>query len=381
MNFEPTSDQRQLQNAAIRLSEGRLAPLLAAHPSTQPLPKPAMLEIFSILAEFGLNGARVPVELGGSGLSMLEYGLVFEQLPPVVALALIAHDGTISRLCASGAHETFPGLIESLLKGEKIACTASTEPTTGSDPRSIKLRIRNSEDGTTAFLSGTKQWITNGTIADVALVTGKSEAEGELQRYVVERAASPFVATEIPCIGLQQGHLSELNFDQVPVPRGNALASDNSTMKTLTQAWLVNRPMLGLLSLRLAERARDIALAHVKDRVQFGEPLARKQLVQDALAEMDGSILAARLLCLSALDAADRGMATQALSAMAKRQALSTAERAASLAMRLCGAMGLATETGVEQQVRDIRMITIPDGTHEILTLIAGREITGQSAL
>ncbi len=381
MHFELTSDQQQLQDAAVRLSEGKLQPLLAAHPPTRPLPRAAMLEVFGVLAEFGLTGARVPEEAGGSGLGRLDYGLIFEQLPAVVALALIAHEGTISRLCASGVAQQQPDLIQALLEGRKIACTASTEPTTGSDPRSIKLRIRDPGNGERVLLSGTKQWITNGTIADIALVTGKAEAGGELQRFLVLREESPFQASEIPCIGLQQGHLSELTFDEVPVPRRNALPEGTSTMKTLTQAWLVNRPLLGLLGLRLAQRSRDFAIAHVKDRVQFGGTLAGKQLVQDALVEIDASIASSRLLCLSALDAADRGVATQALSAMAKRQAVASAERAASLAMRLCGAMGLATETGIEQHLRDIRMITIPDGTHEILTLIAGRDITGSSAL
>lgn len=381
MNFEFTTEQHQLRDAAIRLSEKKLTPILARHPKDRPLPKPVMLEIFQILAEFGLTGARVPEELGGSGLRMLDYGLVFEQLPPVIALALIAHDGTTSRLCASGAAQDFPQLIDDLLAGRKIACTASTEPTTGSDPRSIKLRIRESDDGKTAYLSGTKQWITNGTIADVAFVTGKLEGNGELQRYIIEHAASPFKASEIPCVGLQQGHLSELVFDQVAVPRSNAIGNDNSTMKTLTQAWLVNRPLLGLLGLRAAERAKETALSHVKDRVQFGAVLASKQLMQEALVDIEASIESARLLCYSALDAADRGVATQALSAMAKRQGVATAEKAASIAMRLCGAMGLATETGVEQHCRDIKMLSIPDGTYEILTLIAGRDITGQSAL
>ena len=170
-------------------------------------------------------------------------------------------------------------------------------------------------------------------------------------------------------------------FDQVAVPRSNAIGNDNSTMKTLTQAWLVNRPLLGLLGLRAAERAKETALSHVKDRVQFGAVLASKQLMQEALVDIEASIESARLLCYSALDAADRGVATQALSAMAKRQGVATAEKAASIAMRLCGAMGLATETGVEQHCRDIKMLSIPDGTYEILTLIAGRDITGQSAL
>ncbi|MGC4395681.1 acyl-CoA dehydrogenase family protein [Hydrogenophaga crocea] len=381
MNFDLTSDQRQLQDAAIRLSEQKLYPWLAKYPKNQPLSKAVMLQIFEVLAEFGLTGARVPEEEGGSGLSTLEYGLAFEQLPPVIALALIAHDGTTSRLCASGATKDFPQLIADLLAGRKIACTASTEPTTGSDPRSIRLRARESDDGAMHFLTGTKQWITNGTIADVAFVTGKSEKDGEFRRYIVEREVSPFHASEIPCVGLQQGHLSELTFDQVAVPRSNAIGSENSTMKTLTQAWLVNRPLLGLLGLRAAERARDVAIEHVKGREQFGALLASKQLIQEALVDIDASIQSARLLCYSALDAADRGASTQALSAMAKRQGVAVAERAASIAMRLCGAMGLATETGVEQHTRDIKMLTIPDGTYEVLTLIAGRDITGHSAL
>ncbi len=381
MNFELTSEQRQLQEAAIRLSSKALYPLLAEHPRDTPLSKPVMLQIFQILAEFGLTGARVPEALGGSGLSMLDYGLALEQLPPVIALALIAHDGTTSRLCASGAAEVFPDLIADLLAGRKIACTASTEPTTGSDPRSIKLRVRESADGNTAYLTGTKQWITNGTIADVAFVTGKREGDGELQRYLVEYDVSPFVATEIPCIGLQQGHLSELVFDDVAVPRRNAIGNDNSTMKTLTQAWLVNRPLFGLLSLRVAERAKEFALDYVRERSQFGAKLASKQLIQEALVDIEASIQSARLLCYSALDAADRGQATQALSAMAKRQGVATAERTASIAIRLCGAMGLATETGIEQHARDIKMFSIPDGTYEILTLIAGRDITGHNAL
>lgn len=381
MDFEPSADQRQLQDAAERLTRGWLNPILAAHPADKSLPKAAMLEIFGHLAEFGLTGARVPLEAGGAGLSMVDYALMFERLPPVVALALIAHEGTASRFHASGADVQFPELFAALLAGEKIACTASTEPTTGSDPRSIRLRIRADGDAGLVRLTGTKQWITNGTIADVALVTGKSDGAGDLQRYLVERAVSPFSATEIPCIGLRQGHLSELTFDDISVPKANSIGNDKSTMKTLTQAWLVNRPLFGLLALGMAEAAGRTALAHVKGREQFNAPLGRKQLVQEALVDIESSILSARLLCLMALDAADRGRANQALSAMAKRQGVQTAERAAGIAMRLCGAMGLAEEMGVEKHLRDIRMLGIPDGTYEVLTLIAGREITGQSAL
>src|SRR5690606_18452369 len=120
---------------------------------------------------------------------------------------------------------------------------------------------------------------------------------------------------------------------------------------------------------------------YVRERSQFGAKLASKQLIQEALVDIEASIQSARLLCYSALDAADRGQATQALSAMAKRQGVATAERTASIAIRLCGAMGLATETGIEQHARDIKMFSIPDGTYEILTLIAGRDITGHNAL
>ena len=350
-----------------------------------------MLEIFAALAEFGLTGARVPATSGGAGLTMLDYGLIFERLPAVVCLALIAHEGTVSRLYAGGVHQRFPEIFEALLDGTKIACTASTEPSTGSDPRSIQLRIVDAVDGGTAggarasdtqtvALTGTKQWITNGTLADYALVTGKT-ASGELRRYLVARAESPFGATEIPCIGLRQGHLSELNFNALEVPRANLLDETNSTMHVLTEAWFVNRPLFGLLGLALARASATSALEYVKGRSQFGAPLARKQLIQESLVDMESSIAAARLYCLMALASADQGRSTPALSAMAKRQALVVAEKSASKAMRICGAMGLADETGLEQNVRDIKMLTIPDGTYEVLTLIAGRELTGERAL
>ena len=121
----------------------------------------------------------------------------------------------------------------------------------------------------------------------------------------------------------------------------------------------------------MARAAGDAALAHVKDRSQFGTVLAKKQLVQDALVEIESSIVSAR----AAVPDGARCRPTAAAPprrcpAMAKRQGVQTAERVAGIAMRLCGAMGLAEETGVERHLRDIRMLGIPDGTHEVLTLI-----------
>src|SRR3546814_15094212 len=120
MNFELTSEQIQLQDASIRLRERRLEPILRTHGKDVPLSKAVMLDIFAALAEFGLTGARVPIDAGGTGLKALDYGLAFEQLPAVVALALIAHDGTTSRLCASVCAQNFHGILAKLLPRIKI---------------------------------------------------------------------------------------------------------------------------------------------------------------------------------------------------------------------------------------------------------------------
>lgn len=382
MNFERSEDQTLLVESARRMVEGRIAPILNSNDPDKPLSKADMIRIFGVLAEEGLTAPRLPTSSGGSGMAMLDYGMVYEQLPPVIAIALLSHEVSTARIFAESTDEQRRRLIPDLIAGKKICCTGSTEPDTGSDPRGIKTRVSESEGS--LVINGRKMWITNGSISDLAVVTCVSGgADGKkpgMKRVAVERAESPYQAVEIPTIGLCQGHLSELIFDDCRVPIENALGETGDAARVLTLTWNINRPLMGLSAVHLAQRALDAAIEYAGIRKQFGQVIGGMQLVQERLADIATAVETSRLLCYRALDAADRGGRNNGLSAMAKRYATNACLRTVSLAMEIHGAMGISRELGLEQLYRDARMLLVPDGTNEILALMIGRELTGLDA-
>jgi alkylation response protein AidB-like acyl-CoA dehydrogenase len=382
MNFAPTESQEMMIDAAKRMVRDRIAPVLSRHPLDQPLPKTAMLEIYAALAELGITAPRLPVEVGGGGLPMLDYGLILEQLPAIVALSLISHEGTVARIYSGCPPEISQRYLPDLIAGRKIACTANSEVNAGSDSNAVKTRIR--VEGDSAFISGRKLWITNASVCDVLNVSctlGNDERGRPLaQRALVDRSQCAVDVREIKVTGLQQGHLSEVVFEETQIPRSHLIGEAGDAAKTLTVGWNGNRPLIGLMCVHLAQKAFDMAVDYTRVREQFGKPLAAHQLVQQDLADIETMIVTSRLLCYQALDAMDRGLRANGSSAMAKRYATTACERAINLAIQLHGGMGITEELGVERLWRDARMFQVPDGMNGILALIQGREITGISA-
>lgn len=382
MHFSLNEDQDMMVSAARRVAQERIAPIMRKHAIDQPLPKAAMLEIYAHLAELGITAPRIPVEAGGGGLKMLDYGMVIEQLPPVVALSLISHEGTISRIHAGCPAHIRERYLPDLIAGRKIACTANTEASAGSDSGAVRTRLRI--EGEDAFVTGSKMWITNASICDVVNVscTMGTDANGRAiaRRILIDRSACDFEVRETAVMGLQQGHLSELVFEETRVPASMIIGEAGDAAKTLTMAWNGNRPLLGLMCVHLAQQAFDLALAHARDHQQFGKPIGAHQLVQQDLADIETLIVTARLSCYYALDAIDRGVRANGSSAMAKRYATQAAERAINLAMQVHGGMGISQEMGLERMWRDARMFQVPDGMNGILALIQGRELTGVGA-
>ena len=378
MDFDLSLDQRMVVEATRRMVEGQIQPILDAHPKHQPLPKQAALKILSLCAEQGFTAARVPEEGGGSAMKMLDFGLITEQLPVVAAGILQPQETTIARLYFGSTEEQRRKFLPDLISGKRITCTATTEPDVGSDPRGVRTRLR--EDGESVIIDGRKLWISNASISDVVNVTCRTEggqAGRDLTRVVVDRAESPYEAREVDVIGLNQGHLGEIVFDQCRVPRFNVLGNSGDAARVLTLTWLANRPLLGLGAVNCAQKALELACTYAGTRRQFGRLIGGFQIVQQDLADVQTAIVASRLLCYNALAALDRGERANGLSAMAKRFAIEACDRAIALAMRIHGAMGLSRELGLEQLARDVRMLSIPDGTPGILALIQGREITG----
>jgi alkylation response protein AidB-like acyl-CoA dehydrogenase len=378
MDFALTDDQRMMVDAARRMVANDLAPIIAAQAPDEPLPKAAAIAILRHCATLGITAARVPEEGGGAGMKLLDYGLVTEQLPLVAASVLQPQETTIARLYHGSTAEQRERFLPSLIAGEKVTCTATTEPDVGSDPRGVRTRV--SRDGDWLVLNGSKLWISNASICDLVNVTCRTEG-GEpgrdLTRVVVDRAESPFATREIDVIGMHQNHLGEVEFVDCRVPARNALGNSGDAARVLTLTWLANRPLIGLGAVHMAQRALDLACEYAGTRKQFGKLIGGFQLVQQDLADMQTLVVSSRLLCYNALAALDRGERANGLSAMAKRYAIDSCDRAIALAMRVHGAMGLSRELGLERLARDVRMLSIPDGTPGILTLIQGRELTG----
>lgn len=382
MNFTLTEEQEMMIGAARRMVQTRIEPVLRAHSASQPLPKAAMLQIFAAFAELGITAPRIPVEAGGGGLKMIDYGMILEQLPPVVALSLASHEGTILRIhlgCPDAIRNRY---LPDLIAGRKIACTANTEANAGSDSGAIRTRLEI--EGDDAFLTGRKMWITNASICDVVNVsctTGVDEKGRPVtRRALIDRSEVDFEIRETGITGLQQGHLSELVFERTRVPANHIMGEAGDAAKTLTMAWNGNPPLLGLMCVHLAQKAFDMTVEYVKSRQQFGKPLAGHQLVQKDLADIETMIVSSRLMCYYALDCIDRGLRANGTSAMAKRYATQACERAIHLAMQLHGAMGISEELGLERMWRDARVFQVPDGMNGILALIQGRELTGMAA-
>jgi alkylation response protein AidB-like acyl-CoA dehydrogenase len=378
--FQLTSEQRLIQDAIRGMVEREIDPILKSRDPDAPLPKEDMRRILQVCAQQGLTCARVPENAGGAGLPTLTYGLMVEELPPVVTLAILGQEVTATRIHYDSTPEQRERFLPDIMAGKRITCTGTTEPDVGSDPRGVKARLE--DDGPDHYrLTGRKMWITNASICDLINVTaafGKdAHGRSNTTRIIVERDESPFEAREIATLGLRQGHLGEVAFDRCRVPKKNQLGAPGDAARVLNMTWLANRPILGLCAVHMGQRALDAALRYAGERHQFGKPIASFQLVQEMLADISTAVTTSRLLCYHALSAIDAGEQANHLSAMAKRYSLTACMRAVSLAMEVHGAMGISREVGLEQLYRDIRMLPIPDGTHQIMTLIEGRELTG----
>jgi alkylation response protein AidB-like acyl-CoA dehydrogenase len=378
VDFGLNDEQQMLVDAARKLNDKFVAPLLAAHDRDRPLLRQAVLSLLEKLADLGLTSARIPQSGGGMGMKMLDYGLLVEQFPPTIGLIMQPHEATTTRIYFGGSDEQRERFVPDLMAGRRIGATGSTEPDVGSDPRGVKTTA--TPDGDRMLLSGRKQWISNASVCDVMYVTCRIPNGSDafrMGRVLVEREVSPFQVQEVDMMGLRQAPLGEVLFDRCEVPATNVCPDRDDTARLLTITWLSNRPTVGLMAVHLAQRAFDMARAYAGVRKQFGKSIGAFQLVQADLAEIETLIVTSRLTCYNALAALDRGERANGLSAMAKRYAVDACDRAIQLAMRVHGAMGLSRDLGLEQMARDVRTLAIPDGTPGILTLIHGREITG----
>lgn len=385
MDFDFTDEQLMLKETVYRYLKEKIAPIASEYDRKGPMSKADAHAFLKNLQPFGYLGTVVDEKYGGMGLSYIDWAILNEGLRGAYASlgGIVGITNSAAKAISDSGNEAIKErVLPGLLSGDKIACTAITEPNVGSDAGSIETKAV--WDGDEYVLNGTKMWISNGTIADYVTVLASvdpSKGSRGLMQILVEKEVSPFEAREIKKVGVKSFPTAELIFDDCRVPKDNVIAEPGQGLKRSLTRLTAARCNAAISSVGVAQAAIDAAVAYSKERNQFGRPIAGFQLIQGMIAEMIAAVDAARLLTYRAYALLDKGKRCVKESAMAKFFATETGVWVTSKAIQVLGAYGLSEEFPLERYFRDARCYTIPDGTSEIQKLIVGREVLGISAI
>jgi glutaryl-CoA dehydrogenase len=333
------------------------------------------------LAELGVLGANLPAEYGAAGVSNIAYGLILQELERgdsgLRSFASVQGALVMYPIYAYGNEAQKRHWLPRLARGEAIGCFGLTEPSAGSDPAAMQTRARRRGDEWE--ITGTKMWITNGSMADVAVIWAKDDG-GEIQGFLVERGARGFTGTELHTkASMRASDTSELVLDGVRVSDGARLPKGvglRAPLGCLTQA----RYGIAWGTVGAAIACFDEALAYAKERTAFGRPIAARQLIQERLVDMVTEITKAQLVALRLGQMKDRGTMRYAHVSLAKRNNVRAALEIARAARTILGAYGITLEYHAMRHAANLETVDTYEGTYDIHTLILGRELTGHSA-
>jgi hypothetical protein len=379
LDFNLSEEQRLLKKTVREFAEGELAPHSREWDEKQAFPR----EVFAKLAELGLMGVAWPTEYGGSGMSTLDWAVVMEELSRVdagVALSLAAHHSLCSaHIFLAGSEEQKRKYLVPLARGEKVGCWGLTENSAGSDAGGTKTTaVRN---GAQWVLSGSKTFITNGRVADTAVVmavTDRSKGKKGISAFIVEQGTKGFRAgKKEDKLGVRSSDTSELVFEDCRIPVANLLGVEG--MGFIDTLRILDRGRIGIaaFSVGIAQAALEASMKYAKDRKQFGHAIADFQAVQFKIAEMATRVAAARLLTWRAASLRDEGREHTAESSMAKLFAGEAAVDIALDAIQIHGGYGYTKDYPVERYLRDAKLGTIGEGTSEVQRLVIARELLG----
>lgn len=337
-------------------------------------------ELIPKMAELGVFGPTLPEQYGGMGISNIAYGLIMQELERgdsgVRSFASVQSALVMYPIYTFGSEEQRMKYLPKLATGELIGCFGLTEPDFGSNPGGMITKAEKVDSG--YILNGAKMWITNGTIADVAVVWAK--LDGKVRGFLVEKGTKGFSAPEMKGkLSLRASVTSELVFEDCLIPEENLLPNSTglkSPLMCLTQA----RFGIAWGTTGLAMACYEAALNYSLSRVQFGKPIASFQITQEKLAYMLTEITKAQLLNYRLAQLKDAGIMRPQQVSLAKRNNCEIAKIIASMAREMLGANGILDEYPVMRHQNNIESVKTYEGTHEMHTLILGEDITGISA-
>ena len=374
-----TEDEKLVRDSARAYCQDRLQPRVISAFRDERFDR----EIMSEMGELGLLGPTIPEEYGGPGVSHVAYGLVAREVERVdsgyrsamsVQSSLVMHP-----IYAYGSEEQKKKWLPRLATGELIGCFGLTEPDHGSDPNGMKTRATKVDGG--YLLSGSKMWITNSPIADLAVVWAKSDAhDNKIKGFVVERGTKGFSTPKIEGkLSLRASVTGEIVLDEAFVPDENLLPNVSGLGGPFG---CLNKARYGIAwgVMGAAEFCWHAARQYTLDRKQFGRPLAQTQLVQKKLADMMTEITLGLQACLRVGRMMDDGSWSPEAISLIKRNNCGKALDIARVARDMHGGNGISEEFQVIRHMVNLETVNTYEGTHDVHALILGRAQTGLQA-
>ena len=378
MDFELNETQRLIKETAAEFAQRRIVPVARENDEKERYPA----EVVAEMGALGMFGGPIPEEYGGAGLDHISYAIMNEEISKAcssvrtvlsVQLSLVA-----TTILKWGNEAQKKKYLPKLCSAEWIGCFGLTEPDVGSDAQHLKTFAEKTSGGWK--LNGQKIWISNGGVAQLAIVIAQTDRENprKMAAFLVETDLAGFEArTMHGKLGLRSSNTAELFLANVEVPDDALMGEVGDGFKVAMSALDNGRYSVGAGCLGIAQGSLEASVAYAKERHTFGKPIAAHQLVQDMIARMVVDIDASRLLLYRAGELKNAGRPNTRETSIAKYYCSEAALRCANDAIQIHGGMGYSNEYPVERYMRDARVATIYEGTSQIQKLIIAGFETG----
>ncbi len=370
-----TEEQKLIRNTVRRFVDEEVMPIIKDAFEAGRFPK----ELIPKIAALGLLGATLK-EYGGAGIDSISYGLAMQELErgdtAIRSFCSVQNGLVIYPIYTFGSKEQKDYWLPKLMRGEAVGCFGLTEPEHGSDPGAMDTVAER--DGDSFVLNGVKSWITNATLADVAVVWAK--LDGVVRGFLVEKGTPGFTAVKIEHkMSARASDTGELYLNNCRIPKENMLPGAEGLRAPL-MCLNQGRYAIAWGAIGAAMACYTEVVEYAKQRIQFDKPIASFQLVQEKLADMLTEITKAQLLCLRLGQLRDAGTIKPAQISLAKRNNVAMALQIARMARDLLGANGITLDYQTIRHMLNLESVYTLEGTHHIQTLILGQDITGISA-
>jgi alkylation response protein AidB-like acyl-CoA dehydrogenase len=377
MDFQLNETHQMIRDTARKFADDRVGPGTIDRDEEERFPS----DIVKELGELGFMGMMVPEEWNGAGLDTMSYVIAMEEISRVDASVGVIMSVNNSLVCyginKDGSTDQKERFLRDLASGKKLGAFALSEPEAGSDAsnqRTIAVR-----DGDNYLLNGTKNWITNGSTADLVLVmaaTDKTKGAKGISTFLVERGTPGFtVAKKERKLGIRSSDTVSLSFADCRVPAANRIGEEGEGFKFAMKTLEGGRIGIAAQALGIAQGCLEASVRYAKERKAFDHPIAELQAIQFKIADMATNIDAARMLVYQAASLKDSGAPFGPAAAMAKLFASKTAVQSALEAIQIHGGYGYVREYLVERYLRDAKVTEIYEGTSEIQRIVIARSL------